>query len=50
MNYRVNEMYSIYTLFNIMEKVRFGAAYDFTTQVNQVNNNRSIEMLVRYQF
>jgi type IX secretion system PorP/SprF family membrane protein len=51
MNYRVDEMYSIFTLFNIMDNVRFGAAYDFTTsKINQVNNNGSIEMLIRYQF
>ena len=51
MNYRVNEMYSIFTLFEIMDNVRFGAAYDFTTSnINQVNNNGSIEMLIRYQF
>ena len=51
MNYRVDEMYSIFTLFDIMQNVRFGAAYDFTTSdVNQVNNNGSIEMMIRYQF
>jgi len=34
-----------------MDNVRFGAAYDFTTSnINQVNNNGSIEMLIRYQF
>lgn len=51
MNYRVDEMYSVFTLFNVMDNVRFGAAYDFTTsKVNQINNNGSIEMLIRYQF
>ena len=51
MNYRVNEMYSIFTLFDIMDNLRFGAAYDFTTsKVNQVNNNGSMEMLIQYQF
>ena len=51
MNYRVDEMYSIFTLFDIIDNVRFGAAYDFTTsKINQVNNNGSIEMLIRYQF
>ncbi len=51
MNYRVDEMYSIYTLFDIMERVRFGAAYDFTTsKINQINNNGSIEMMIQYQF
>lgn len=51
MNYRVDEMYSVFTLFDIIDNVRFGAAYDFTTsKINQVNNNGSIEMLIRYQF
>ena len=51
MNYRVDEMYSIFTLFDIMDNVRFGAAYDFTTsKISQVNNNGSIEMMIRYQF
>ena len=51
MNYRVDEMYSVFALFDIMDNVRFGAAYDFTTsKVNEVNNNGSIEMLIRYQF
>jgi type IX secretion system PorP/SprF family membrane protein len=51
MNYRVDEMYSIFTLFNIMDNLRFGAAYDLTTsKINQVNNNGSIEILIRYQF
>jgi hypothetical protein len=51
MNYRLDEMYSVFALFDIMENVRFGAAYDFTTsKVNEVNNIGSIEMLIRYQF
>ena len=51
MNYRVNELYSVFTLFNIVNNVRFGAAYDFTTsKINQVNNNGSLELLLRYQF
>ncbi len=51
MNYRLDEMYSVFTLFNIMDNLRFGAAYDFTTsKINQINNNGSLEMLVRYRF
>ena len=51
MNYRVNELYSVFTLFDIVNNVRFGAAYDFTTsKINQVNNNGSLELLLRYQF
>ena len=51
MNYRIDEMYSVFTLFNIVDNLRFGAAYDFTTsKINQVNNNGSLELLLRYQF
>jgi type IX secretion system PorP/SprF family membrane protein len=51
MNYRLNEAYSIFTLFNMTKKIRFGAAYDFTTsEINEINNNGSIEMLIRYKF
>ena len=51
MNYRIDEMYSIFTLFDIIDNVKFGAAYDFTTsKINQVNDNGSMEVLIRYQF
>ena len=51
MNYRVNEMYSIFGLFNIFENVKFGAAYDFTTsKINQINNNGSMEIMIKYTF
>ncbi len=51
MNYRLDESYSIFTLFNMTKNLRFGAAYDFTTsEINDINNNGSIEMLIRYQF
>lgn len=51
MNYRVDELYSVFTLFDIVNNVRFGAAYDFTTsKINQVSNNGSLELLLRYQF
>ncbi|MBL4904650.1 MAG: type IX secretion system membrane protein PorP/SprF, partial [Flavobacteriaceae bacterium] len=51
MNYRVDEMYSIFGLFNIFENVKFGAAYDFTTsKINQINNNGSIEIMIKYTF
>ena len=50
-NYRVDEAYSIFSLFNITKNIRFGAAYDFTTSdISEINNNGSIEMLIRYQF
>ena len=51
MNYRVDEMYSIFTMFNIIDNVKFGAAYDFTTsKINQVNDNGSMEIMIKYQF
>ncbi len=49
MNYRVDEMYSIFTMFNIIENVKFGAAYDFTTsKVNQINDNGSMEIFLKF--
>jgi len=51
MNYRIDEMYSIFTMFNIVENIQFGAAYDFTTSsVNQVNDNGSMEILIKFRF
>ena len=51
MNYRVDEMYSIFTMFNMTKYLRFGASYDFTTsEINTINDNGSIELLIRYQF
>jgi type IX secretion system PorP/SprF family membrane protein len=51
MNYRIDEMYSIFTMFNILENVQFGAAYDFTTsKFNQVVDNGSMEVMIKFQF
>lgn len=51
MNYRIDEMYSIFTLFNIFENVKFGAAYDFTTSsFNKVNDNGSMEIIIKFKF
>jgi type IX secretion system PorP/SprF family membrane protein len=51
MNYRIDEMYSIFTMFNIVENIQFGAAYDFTTsKINQVNDNGSMEVMIKFQF
>jgi type IX secretion system PorP/SprF family membrane protein len=50
MNYRINEMFSIFTMFNILENIQFGAAYDFTTsKLNQVNDNGSMEVMLKFQ-
>lgn len=51
MNYRIDEMSSIFALFNIFENVKFGAAYDFTTsKINQVNDDGSMEILLKFKF
>jgi type IX secretion system PorP/SprF family membrane protein len=51
MNYRIDEMYSIFTMFNIVENIQFGAAYDITTsKINQVNDNGSMEVMIKFQF
>ena len=51
MNYRVDEMYSIFGMFNIFNNVKFGAAYDFTTsKINQLNDDGSIEVLIKFQW
>jgi len=51
MNYRVDEMYSIFTMFNIIDNMKFGAAYDFTTsKINQINNNGSMEVVIKFRF
>lgn len=51
MNYRVDEMYSIFTMFTIIKNVKFGAAYDFTTsRINQINDNGSMEVMIKFLF
>jgi type IX secretion system PorP/SprF family membrane protein len=50
-NYRIGEMYSIFTLFNVTDTIKLGAAYDFTiSKLNEINDNGSIEILIKYQF
>jgi type IX secretion system PorP/SprF family membrane protein len=51
MNYRIKEMYSIFTMFNIVENIQFGAAYDITaSKISQVNDNGSMEVMIKFQF
>ncbi len=51
MNYRVDEMYSVFGLLNIFDNVLLGASYDFTTsKINQINDNGSIEVVIKYIF
>jgi type IX secretion system PorP/SprF family membrane protein len=50
-NYRVDEMVAIYGLFQIIDKLKLGAAYDITTSdVNLVNDDGSLEFILKYQF
>ena len=50
-NHRVDEMVSIYGLFQIIDKLKLGAAYDITTSdVNLVNDDGSLEFILKYQF
>ena len=50
-NYRVDEMVAIYGLFQIIDKLKLGAAYDITTSdVNLVNDDGSLELILKYQF
>mgnify|MGYP001954591690 FL=1 len=51
LNYRVDEMVAIYGLFQIVDKLKLGAAYDITTSdVNLINDDGSIEFILKYQF
>jgi len=50
-NYRVGEMYSLFTMFNIFENIKFGMAYDFiASELNQVNDNGSMEIMLKFKF
>lgn len=50
-NYRVDEMISLYGLFQVVDKLKLGAAYDITTSdVNLVNDDGSLELILKYQF
>ena len=50
-NYRVDEMVAVYGLFQVIDKLKVGAAYDITTSdVNLVNDDGSLELILKYQF
>jgi type IX secretion system PorP/SprF family membrane protein len=50
-NYRVEEMISIYGLINVIDNLKFGVGYDVvTTDINLVNDNGSLEFILKYQF
>ena len=50
-NYRVDELTSFYGLFQVVDKLKLGAAYDITSSdVNLVNDDGSLELILKYQF
>jgi len=50
MNYRIEESTSLYRLIREIENLRFGAAYDMSTaDASNINDNRSLEFIVKYQ-
>lgn len=50
-NYRVDEMVSIFSLVQVIERLKFGVAYDFTTsEVNTVGADGSLELILNYKF
>lgn len=50
-NYRIEETVSVYGLFQIVDKLKLGAAYDITqSSANLTNDNGSIELILKYQF
>ena len=50
-NTRLEETTSIYGLLQVIEKLKLGFAYDITTSnANLVNDNGSLEVILKYQF
>lgn len=50
-NTRLEESVSIYALIRVIEKLKLGFAYDIsTTDINNVNDNGSLEFILKYQF
>lgn len=50
-NYRLDETVSIYSLIQVMNKLKFGVAYDFTvSDVNTVRDDNSLEFILKLQF
>lgn len=51
LNYRIDEMYSVFMMFSIYDSLKLGAAYDFTSsKLNTVNDNGSMEFMIKYLF
>ncbi|MFD2566723.1 PorP/SprF family type IX secretion system membrane protein [Pseudotenacibaculum haliotis] len=50
-NYRVDETVSAYGLFQVLDRLKLGAAYDVTTMdASDINDNGSLELILKYQF
>ena len=50
-NLRIEETASIYGLVRVIDKLRLGFAYDITTtDISNVNDNGSLEVILKYQF
>lgn len=50
-NVRLEETTSIYGLIKVIEKLKLGLAYDISnTEIRNVNDNGSIEFILKYQF
>lgn len=50
-NYRVDEMFSLFTLIDVMKNLKFGIAYDFTiSDVNTIVDDNSLELILKYKF
>ena len=49
-NYRVDELYSVYGMIKFFDKLQFGIAYDITKDSSLINDDGSLEFLVKYQF
>ena len=46
-NYRVDELYSIYGLIRFYEKFQIGVAYDITQQSSLINDDGSLEFIFK---
>ena len=50
-NLRIDETASIYGLIRVIDKLKLGFAYDITTtDITKVNDNGSLEVILKYQF
>lgn len=50
LNYRVDELYSVYGMMTVFDRLRFGLSYDLTQDQSLINDEASLEFIVKYQF